>query len=124
MATVLVVTNLSLAEKRVEEAMEQGDRVILAENASSAEKIARTDGFDLAVLDDDMPSGDGERTLTRIRSVGSRVPVIMFSDHSDSGRVVRCFELGADDYVEFPVSAALLRARIHVVMRRAGSARG
>ncbi|MBI5368829.1 MAG: response regulator [Planctomycetes bacterium] len=85
-----------------------------AENGRQAlELLARTP-FDLVLLDIMMPELNGFEVLERMRAAGilHQVPVIVISALTDLDSVVKCIELGADDYLSKPFNATLLRARI------------
>ena len=119
MCKVLVLSNLALTKRKVEEAVESGTNLLYAENARDAwDKIVQNNGVDFAVIDDEMPNEEGMELLKYMRSNGLETPIVMFGDRTESERVLRCFELGADDYVEYGISTELLRAKIHVIMRR------
>jgi adenylate cyclase len=76
--------------------------------------------FDLVLLDVMMPELDGIETLARIKAdPGLRhVPVVMISAATDLERVVRCIELGAEDYLPKPFNRVLLRARVGACLER------
>jgi two-component system, OmpR family, response regulator RegX3 len=67
-----------------------------------------------------LPDGDGRDVLRQIRS-SSRTPVIMLTARGEEMDRVIGLELGADDYVAKPFSAAELVARIRAVLRRTAS---
>ena len=73
---------------------------------------------DLVLLDVMLPDGDGKDVLREIRSA-SRTPVIMVTARGEELERVLGLELGADDYVTKPFSAAELAARVRAVLRRA-----
>src|SRR5262249_23191796 len=85
-----------------------------AENGRVALDMLRTQPFDLVLLDIEMPEMDGFQVLEQIvadphlRDVG----VIVTSAVEGLDNVVRCIELGAEDYLSKPVNQVLLRARI------------
>ena len=92
----------------------QGHRVASAENGRIALETLRTEAFDLLLLDMEMPELDGFQVLEQMaRDAKLRdVPVIVTSSLEGIAHVVRCIELGADDYLHKPVNAVLLKARI------------
>jgi DNA-binding response OmpR family regulator len=78
---------------------------------------------DVVLLDLGLPDIDGADVLSMLRAV-SDVPVIIATARDDEADVVRLLDLGADDYVIKPFTAAQLNARIKAVLRRSGRADG
>ncbi len=74
---------------------------------------------DVVLLDLGLPDIDGADVLSMLRAV-SDVPVIIATARDDETEIVRLLDLGADDYVIKPFTAAQLTARIRAVMRRTG----
>ncbi len=74
---------------------------------------------DVVLLDLGLPDVDGADVLSMLRAV-SDVPVIIATARDDEADVVRLLDLGADDYVIKPFTAAQLNARIKAVLRRSG----
>jgi CheY-like chemotaxis protein len=70
--------------------------------------------FDLVLLDVMMPQLNGYEVLERLRADDGlrHVPVIMISALDQIESVVRCIELGAEDYLHKPFDPVLLRARV------------
>ena len=91
-----------------------GHRVAVAENGRAALDAMRREPFDLVLLDIEMPEMDGFQVLEQIRGdLALRdVPVIVTSSLEGLENVVRCIELGAEDYLTKPVNGVLLKARI------------
>ena len=92
----------------------QGHRVASAGNAGVALEMLRNEAFDLLLLDMEMPELDGFQVLEQM--VGDAklrdLPVIVTSSLEGVAHVVRCLELGADDYLHKPVNPVVLKARI------------
>ncbi len=92
----------------------QGHSVASAENGRVALEMLRREGFDLLLLDMEMPEMDGFQVLEQL--VNDRqlrdLPVIVTSSLEGIANVVRCIELGAEDYLAKPVNPVLLKARI------------
>ena len=93
---------------------QQGHIVASAENGRAALEMLRGEGFDLLLLDIEMPEMDGFQVLEQlVNDLQLRdLPVIVTSSLEGMDNVVRCIELGAEDYLSKPVNPVLLRARI------------
>jgi two-component system response regulator RegX3 len=76
---------------------------------------------DLVLLDVMLPDGDGRDLLREFRQT-SRTPVVMLTARDEEVERVLGLELGADDYVTKPFSAAELAARVRAVLRRTDAA--
>ena len=88
--------------------------VVVAENGRRALDVIETDSVDLVLLDIMMPEMNGYEVLERIKARPSwrDIPVIMISAIDDIDSVVRCIELGAEDYLPKPFNPVLLKARV------------
>src|SRR5438309_10460110 len=76
--------------------------------------MLRREAFDLLLLDMEMPEMDGFQVLEQlVKDLQLRdLPVIVTSSLEGVSNVVRCIELGAEDYLTKPVNPVLLKARI------------
>lgn len=103
--------NRDMLSRRLER---QGYQVDCAENGREA--IAKVAGnpFDLILLDIMMPEMNGYEALETLKQTQSsrHIPVIMISALDDLDSVVRCIELGAEDYISKPFNPTLLKARV------------
>jgi len=92
----------------------QGHRVAFAESGRQALVMLRERPFDLVMLDVLMPEMDGYAVLAELTADHHlrHIPVIMTSALDELDSVVRCIELGAEDYLPKPIKPVLLRARI------------
>jgi len=88
--------------------------VLLANNGREALDALEANPVDLVLLDIMMPELNGYEVLERIKTHPRlrEIPVIMISAVDDTDSVVRCIELGAEDYLPKPFNATLLRARV------------
>jgi adenylate cyclase len=91
-----------------------GHRIALAENGRVALERLRKEPFDLLLLDIEMPELDGFAVLEQLKAdLKLRdVPVIVTSSIEGLDNIIRCIELGAEDYLPKPVNQVLLKARI------------
>jgi CheY-like chemotaxis protein len=97
-----------------------GHRVRAVADGLQAVQALRDGLFDCVLLDVLMPGMDGYQVLEHIMSEPRfrHIPVIMISALEDVESVVRCIEMGADDYLPKPFDPVLLRARINAGLAR------
>ncbi len=98
----------------------QGYSFVLTENGRQGLDRMRQESFDLVLLDIMMPEMDGYAVLERVKSDENlrHIPVIMISSLDELQSVVRCIEIGADDYLPKPFSPTLLQARIGACLEK------
>lgn len=91
-----------------------GHKASTAENGRVAMEMLKADSFDLLLLDIEMPEMDGFQVLEAIKADTDLrdVPVIVTSSVEGLDNIVRCIELGAEDYLPKPVNKTLLSARV------------
>ena len=114
---LLVEDERSIAEPFARMLGREGFVATVAATAAGALEAFDRDPPDLVLLDLNLPDGDGRDVARELRS-RSRVPIIMLTARgTETDRVVG-LEIGADDYVVKPFSAAEVVARIRAVLRR------
>jgi CheY-like chemotaxis protein len=98
----------------------QGYATAAAKNGIEALEMVRARRFDLMLLDVMMPEMDGYETLRLMKADPHLrdIPVIMISALDDIESVVRCIEMGAEDYLPKPFDPVLLRARIGACLEK------
>ena len=82
-------------------------------------ELAKLNGYDLILLDLDLPDLSGYEVLRALRAAGIDTPVLVLSGLSTVANKVKALEFGADDYLTKPFHKDELLARVHAVMRRA-----
>jgi CheY-like chemotaxis protein len=99
---------------------QQGHTVALAENGQQALEMLRVQSFDLVLLDIMMPEMDGYQVLKHMKgdSALRDIPVIVISALDEMESVVRCIEMGAEDYLPKPFDPVLLKARIGACLEK------
>src|SRR3979490_2229480 len=75
-------------------------------------------GYDAIILDIMIPGRDGLEVCRELRSLGSKVPVIMLTARDDVRDRVLGLDAGADDYLTKPFQVSELLARLRALMRR------
>jgi adenylate cyclase len=93
---------------------QQGHAVVFAEHGREALDLLRGRHFDLMLLDVVMPELDGYEVLAELKLDPHLrdIPVIMTSALDEIDSVVKCIEMGAEDYLTKPINPVLLNARI------------
>ncbi len=109
--------NRDMLSRRLER---EGYSVDTAANGREALEKLEAGVFDLVLLDIVMPELDGFAVLQSIRANQrwKEVAVIMISALDEIKSVVRCIEMGAEDYLPKPFDPVLLRARIGAILDR------
>jgi signal transduction histidine kinase len=98
----------------------RGYRTKTAENGVQALNLLREEPYDLVLLDVMMPEMDGYEVLAHMKSSKdlSHIPVIMVSAQTELESVVRCIEMGAEDYLSKPFNPVLLHARVSASLEK------
>jgi class 3 adenylate cyclase len=115
-ATILIADDDSVSRKLLRRLLEQdGHAVRAAANGREALELFAEEESDVVLLDIVMPELDGISVLERLKATpgSEHVPVIMISAVDETESVVRCIEIGADDYLPKPFNPVILRARIN-----------
>lgn len=92
--------------------------VEIAKNGSDGSFLARTNYYDVIVMDHSLPTRDGITVCEEIRMSGILTPIIFLTIHNDVRKKVLALEKGADDYITKPFALEELRARIMALSRR------
>lgn len=122
---LLLVEDDPAIRQRVEAGLERGGfEVESVATVADGVALAGSGRFALVVLDLNLPDGDGLAVLQRLRQ-GPATPVVVLTARSDLGERLRCFELGATDYMAKPfwVEELLVRIRLRLAGPAAPSAR-
>jgi DNA-binding response OmpR family regulator len=118
--TIMVVDDekrlVSLVESYL---VQEGYRVVSANNGKEALPIASREKPDLIILDIMMPEMDGYEFMREHRKEQDTPIILLTARVEDDERVIG-LELGADDYITKPFRPRELVARVRAVLRRAG----
>ena len=125
MAKILVVEDdLPLSTGLCFELDTSGYLTVAAYNCQKALKLIKIDHFDLAILDINLPDGDGFELCREIKKEQPQLPVLFLTAKDLEQDVLKGFDLGADDYVTKPFHMQILKRRVEVALRRgAGNAK-
>jgi two-component system OmpR family response regulator len=83
--------------------------------------LARTGGYDVAIVDLMLPGMDGIGLIQALRRDGVRTPVLILSARQSINDRVTGLEIGGDDYLVKPFAFPELLARVHALIRRASA---
>jgi class 3 adenylate cyclase len=99
---------------------QQGHTIVFAEHGAEALDLLRQQRFDLLLLDVLMPELDGYEVLAKLKDDPHLrdIPVVVTSALDELDSVVRCLEMGAEDYLAKPVNPVLLNARINASLEK------
>jgi len=94
--------------------------VAIAVNGRQALEMVRAEKFDLVLLDIMMPEVNGYEVLEQLKADETlrHIPVIMVSAVDELDSVVRCIEMGAEDYLPKPFNQVLLKARVNASLEK------
>jgi adenylate cyclase len=118
---ILVVDDDPLNRRLLTRSLERdGHEVTSAEDGVQAMVMLADATPDVVLLDILMPELDGFGVLERMKADPElrHIPVIMISGVEETESIVRCIEMGADDYLPKPFDPVILRARIEAGMNR------
>ncbi len=106
---------VTLLKNRLEE------KCFAVDNAYDGDRglfLAKTNEYDLILLDCALPGKSGFEICKELRFFGKHTPIIIISVSNDTPKKVAGLELGADDYLGKPFLFDELYARIQAVLRR------
>ncbi|MEN9937777.1 MAG: hypothetical protein RLZZ387_4356 [Chloroflexota bacterium] len=118
---LLVVDDNAMNRDMLSRRLERlGYQVASAGGGRAALELLRRHPFDLALLDIMMPDMDGYQVLQALQADDElrHLPVIVLSALDEIESVVRCIEMGAQDYLPKPFDPVLLNARIDACLEK------
>src|SRR5476649_626569 len=97
---------------------EEGFEVVHAQDGEAAWQQFQKTGFDICLLDVNMPARDGFSVAKKIRLQSDMVPILFITAKSLEQDRIKGFQVGADDYIVKPFSIQELIMRMDVFLRR------
>ncbi|MEI7451904.1 MAG: response regulator transcription factor [Candidatus Falkowbacteria bacterium] len=82
--------------------------------------LARTNEYDLIIVDYSLPTQNGDEVVREIRADGKTMPIIMLTVNAEMHDKLKAFEIGVDDYLGKPFVFEELLARVRALLRRPG----
>jgi DNA-binding response OmpR family regulator len=118
---LVVEDDTSVREVVVTTLQEAGFTVVGIGHGLRGLDLAKSGGYDLAVLDVLLPGCNGTDICRELRRTPLEIGIIMLTDRGSEADKVLGLELGADDYLTKPFSPRELVARVRAVLRRSTS---
>ncbi len=117
---VLVVDDEKLIVKGIRFSLEQdGMDVDCAYDGEEALELAKSNAYDMILLDVMLPKMTGFEVCQQIREF-SNTPIVMLTAKGEDMDKILGLEYGADDYITKPFNILEVKARIKAIMRRTG----
>lgn len=97
-----------------------GRRAVAVDSGRDVISTLNSEKIDLILLDVIMPGTSGIELLEHVRADGDHqnIPVLIVSGTAAKETVIRCIQIGADDYLVKPLDPVLLRARVVAALER------
>ncbi len=118
MLILIVEDEPSVAAQLAQTLKQERYRSMIAASRSEAAEAVNTHGFDLILLDWNLPDGSGIELMQRWRTRNIAIPVLVLSANTAVDDRVHALNAGADDYLCKPYSSLELLARIRALLRR------
>jgi DNA-binding response OmpR family regulator len=118
MRALIIDDERGVRETLAENLRAQCFAVDTASDGTEGSYMARTNAYDIIILDNMLPEKSGNTVCQEVRRVGHTCPILILSVLSDTWRKVDLLNSGADDYMIKPFSFEELMARIRALMRR------
>ena len=123
MKLLLVEDERRLAETLRRGLSAEGFMVDVSHDGADGLWLARSNPYDVVVLDIMLPKLNGYDVCRAMRADGVWTPVLMLTAKDGEHDQVDAFDLGADDYLTKPFSFLVMVARLRALMRRGGTER-
>jgi len=116
---ILVIEDEQKVARFLKKGLEaEGYEVDTAADGKTGEKCARTEVYDIILLDVLLPKKNGFEILRDLRKDEIRTPILMLTARSATEDIVGGLDQGADDYLTKPFTFNVLLARIRSLIRR------
>ena len=126
---ILLVEDNPINQKLAVRLLEKhGHEVILARNGHEALKQLENEGFDLVLMDVQMPEMDGLQATRAVRqkekTTGAHLPIVAMTAYAMQADQERCLAAGMDAYISKPINVKELFSVIQTVLSRSSAVTG
>lgn len=118
MRILLIEDDIDLAKALVESLNDHNIVVDTCNDGESGSYIARTNNYDLILLDNILPKKLGINICKELRNLNDKTPILFMSIQDDVSDKISFLDAGADDCIAKPFSTNELVARIKAIARR------
>ena len=119
MRILVIEDDLALSVGLCFELDSNGYLTAAAYNCRKARQLLQEDPFDLAIMDVNLPDGNGFDLCREVKAVKPELPVIFLTANDLEQDVLNGFDLGAEDYITKPFHMQIFLRRVEVAIRRA-----
>jgi DNA-binding response OmpR family regulator len=123
MHLLIIEDDRTLAENLYDYLESRGHQCDYAGTLAAASRLIAGQDFDAAVLDRNLPDGDGLTLARRLRGEGNPLPLLILTARDTLEDKLVGFDAGADDYLVKPFALQEVEARLVALGRRAGARR-
>ena len=123
MHLLIIEDDHTLAENLYDYLESRGHQCDYAGTLAAASRLIAAQDFDAAVLDRNLPDGDGLTLARRLRGEGNALPLLILTARDTLEDKLVGFDAGADDYLVKPFALQEVEARLVALGRRSGGRR-
>ncbi len=118
--TVVVVDDSNISRGQTKAALQYEYNVVTLESGTACLNYVKAKGVpDLIIMDIEMPGMDGMTTVQKLKeNADSEMKIMFLTAIADRDTVIRCRQVGAQDYVLKPVNPIYLRERVSIAIDR------
>ena len=121
MHLLIIEDDRTIAENLYEYLESRGHQCDYADSLAAASRLLVDQVFDAAVLDRNLPDGDGLALARRLRAEGNSLPLLILTARDTLEDKLVGFDAGADDYLVKPFALQEVEVRLVALARRSGA---
>jgi DNA-binding response OmpR family regulator len=123
MRLLIIEDDRTIAENLYEYLEARGHQCDYADSLATASRLLAIQVFDAAVLDRNLPDGDGLTLARRLRAEGNALPLLILTARDTLEDKLVGFDAGGDDYLVKPFALQEVEVRLLALARRSGARR-
>lgn len=117
MKILVVEDDLALSAGLCFELDMNGYITVAAYNCQKVRQLVQSETFDLAILDVNLPDGNGFELCREMRDICPDTPVIFLTANDLEENILKGYDLGAEDYITKPFNIKILLKKVDVALR-------